>query len=60
VKLAYRAAFNGLVITPLRAQTTAPLRIITDIQHWSNWRRLHQGHARRSHCQRRLTADLGP
>jgi SRSO17 transposase len=51
-----RRLFNGLVITPLRAKFPT----IGDIQHWSNWRRLHQGHARRSHYQRRLTTDLGP
>jgi SRSO17 transposase len=51
-----RRLFNGLVITPHRAQ----LRAINNIEHWSSWRRLHQGHARRSHYQRRLTTDLGP
>ena len=50
-----RRLFNGLVV-PLLAKLPA----IGDIQHWSNWRRLHQGHARRSHYQRRLTTDLGP
>jgi SRSO17 transposase len=47
-----RRLFNGLAVTPLRA--------ISDIQHWSTWRRLHQGHARRSHYQRRLAAELDP
>jgi len=55
-----RRLFNGLVIAPLRAPTRTQLRAISDIQRWSNWRRLHQGHARRSHYQRRLTTDLGP
>jgi Spy/CpxP family protein refolding chaperone len=55
-----RRLFNGLIITPPRAQMNAQLRAISDIQHWSTWRRLHQGHARRSHYQRRLTTDLGP
>jgi SRSO17 transposase len=51
-----RRLFHGLVIAPL----TTPLRAISDIQHWSNWRRLHQGHARRSHYQHRLATELGP
>jgi len=55
-----RRLFNGLVIAPLRAPTRTQLRAISDIQRWSNWRRLHQGDARRSHYQRRLTTDLGP
>jgi hypothetical protein len=55
-----RRLFNALVITPLQTQMTVPLRTISGIQHWSNWRRLHQGHARRSHYQHRLTTDLGP
>ena len=55
-----RRLFHGLVIVPLRAQMTTQLRVISDIHHWSNWRRLHQGHARRSHYQRRLTAELDP
>jgi hypothetical protein len=41
--------------TPL----TPPVRAI-NIQHWSNWRRLHQGHARRSHYQHRLATELDP
>jgi hypothetical protein len=52
--------FHGLVIAPFRAQTTSQPRAISDIQHWSDWRRLHQGQARRSHYQRRLGTDLGP
>jgi hypothetical protein len=44
-----RRLFTGLVITPLRAQMRTQLRAISDIQHWSSWRRLHQGQARRSH-----------
>jgi SRSO17 transposase len=55
-----RRLFNGLVITPLRAQLTTPARAISDIQHWSNWRRHHQGQARHSHYQHRLTTELGP
>ena len=55
-----RRLFNGLVITPLRARLATPPRAISDIQHWSNWRRHHQGQARRSHYQRRLATDLGP
>ena len=51
-----RRLFHGLVIAPL----TTPLRTISNTQHWSNWRRLHQGHARRSHYQHRLTTDHGP
>ena len=39
---------------------TTQMRVISDIQHGSSWRRFHQGQARRSHYQRRLTADLGP
>jgi SRSO17 transposase len=55
-----RRLFNGLIITPLRAQLATPLRSISDIQHWSNWRRRHQGQARRSHYQHRLATELGP
>jgi hypothetical protein len=55
-----RRLFNGLVIAPLRNRLTVPARAISDIQHWSNWRRLHQGHARRSHYQRRLATELDP
>jgi SRSO17 transposase len=55
-----RRLFNGLIISPLRAQMRTQLQAIGDIQHWSTWRRLHQGHARRSHYQHRLTTDLGP
>jgi SRSO17 transposase len=55
-----RRLFNALVITQPRAHLTAPMRAISDIQHWSSWRRYHQGHARRSHYQHRYTADLGP
>jgi hypothetical protein len=55
-----RRLFNGLVITPLQAQTTNQVRGNSDIHHWSSWRRLHQAQARHSHYQRRLTADLGP
>jgi SRSO17 transposase len=55
-----RRLFHGLVITPLQPWLVTPLRAISDIQHWSNWRRLHQGRARRSHYQRRLAAELDP
>jgi SRSO17 transposase len=55
-----RRLFNGLVITPLRTQLTTPLPTISDIQHWSSWRRHHQGQARHSHYQRRLTIEFGP
>ncbi len=55
-----RRLFNGLVITPPRARLRTQLRAISDIQHWSNWRRHHQGQARRSHYQHRLTTELGP
>ena len=55
-----RHLFSGLIITPLRAQLATPLRAISDIQHWSAWRRHHQGQARRSHYQHRLTTELGP
>jgi SRSO17 transposase len=55
-----RRLFGALIITPLRAQVAAPPHAISHAQHWSNWRRLHQGNARRSHYQRRLATDLGP
>ena len=55
-----RRLFNSLVITPLRAQLATPLRAVSDIQHWSNWRRHHQGQARQSHYQRRLATELDP
>jgi len=55
-----RRLFNGLVITPLRAQRTTPRRTISHIQHKSSWRRYHQGHVRRSHYQRRLATELDP
>ncbi len=55
-----RRLFNGLLTAPLRTQPAMPLRAIKDIQHWSNWRRYHQGQARRSHYQRRLATELGP
>jgi SRSO17 transposase len=51
-----RRLFHGLVIAPL----TTPVRAISDIQHWSNWRRLHQGQARRSHYQHRLATEPDP
>ena len=55
-----RRLFSGLVTAPLQAQVANPLRAISDLQHWSNWRRLHQGQARRSHYQRRLATELDP
>ena len=55
-----RRLFNGLVTGPLRARATTQLRTSSGIQRWSSWRRHHQGQARRSHYQRRLTAELGP
>ena len=55
-----RRLFDGLVITPLRSRMTTPLRALSDIQHWSNWRRIHQGQARHSHYQHRLTTEPGP
>jgi SRSO17 transposase len=55
-----RRLFNGLVIAPLRAPFTTTPRAISDIQRWSNWRRLHQGQARRSHYQHRFATELGP
>jgi SRSO17 transposase len=55
-----RRLFNGLVSTPLRDRLATPARAISHIQHWSSWRRLHQGQARRSHYQRRFATELGP
>jgi len=55
-----RRLFNGLLITALQPRLVTPLRDMPAIQHWSNWRRLHQGRARQSHYQRRLTAELDP
>jgi SRSO17 transposase len=55
-----RRLFNGLIIAPLRAQLATPLHAINDIQHWSSWRRHHQGQARHSHYQHRLATELGP
>ena len=55
-----RRLFNGLVITPPPARLATPLRVISDIQHWSSWRRHHQGQARQSHYQRRLATERGP
>jgi SRSO17 transposase len=51
-----RRLFHGLVTTPL----ITPLRAINGIQHWSSWRRHHQGQARRSHYQHRLATERGP
>lgn len=55
-----RRLFNALVVTPLRALLSSPLRTISHAQRWSDWRRRHQGRARRSHYQRRLAAELDP
>jgi SRSO17 transposase len=55
-----RRLFNALIITPLWAQQTTPARAISHAQHWSTWRRHHQGQARRSHYQHRLATELGP
>jgi SRSO17 transposase len=55
-----RRLFNSLVITPARARTTTQLRAARHAQHWSRWRRHHQGQARRSHYQHRLATELGP
>lgn len=55
-----RRLFNGLVTAPLRARLATPARLVSHIEHCASWRRLHQGQARRSHYQRRLTAGLGP
>jgi hypothetical protein len=55
-----RRLFNALIVTPLRALLSSPLRTTTHAQRWSDWRRLHQGQARRSHYQRRLSAELDP
>ncbi len=55
-----RHLFNAMVIAPSQALMIAPLRAATHAQHWSNWRRHHQGRARRSHYRRRLTIEFGP
>jgi hypothetical protein len=55
-----RRLFNGLIIAPPRDPLTTPLRALSDIRHWSYWRRLHQGRARRSHYQRRRATELDP
>jgi SRSO17 transposase len=55
-----RRLFTGLATGPLRDPLAAPARTIGQIQHWSSWRRHHQGHARHSHYQRRLTTEHGP
>ena len=34
-----RRLFDGLVIAPLQARLAIPQRTISDIQHWSSWRR---------------------
>jgi SRSO17 transposase len=55
-----RRLFTGLASSPLLGQLAPPARTITHIQHWSSWRRHHQGQAHHSHYQHRLTTDLGP
>jgi SRSO17 transposase len=55
-----RRLLNGLITGSLQGQLAAPAHIISDIQHWSTWRRHHQGRARRSHYQRRLATAHGP
>jgi hypothetical protein len=55
-----RRLFNALIVAPLRALLASPLRTRTHAQRWSDWRRLHQSQARRSHYQRRLSAELDP
>lgn len=55
-----RRLFNALIITPLRAQLTTQLHTTSYAQHWSHWRRRHQGQARHSHYLHRLTTELGP
>ena len=55
-----RRLFSGLVITPLRDELATAVRFINNIQHWSNWRRHHQGQARHSHYQHRLATERGP
>lgn len=55
-----RRLFNSLLIAPLQDRLAVPLRSISDIQHWSTWRRTHQGRARQSHYQRRLATELDP
>ena len=55
-----RRLLNGLAITPLRARLRTQLRALSHVQHWSSWRRHHQGQARHRHYRRRLTTELGP
>jgi SRSO17 transposase len=55
-----RRLFNGLVIAPLQARLATPLRALSHIQYWSDWRRVHQGRARQSHYQRRLATERVP
>jgi SRSO17 transposase len=55
-----RRLFNGLVTGPFQGRLATPLRVTGDIKHWSSWRRHHQGQARRSHYQRRHTAEFDP
>jgi hypothetical protein len=52
--------FNGLVTGPLRDRLPGPARAISEIQHWTDWRRHHQGQAAKGHYQRRLAIELDP
>ena len=38
-----RRLFSGLATGPLRDRLPGPARAISEIQHWTNWRRHHQG-----------------
>jgi hypothetical protein len=40
-----RRLFNGLVTGPLRDRLPGPARAISEIQHWTNWRRHYHGQA---------------
>ncbi|MEV1332723.1 IS701 family transposase [Micromonospora costi] len=53
-----RRLFHALVIVPLRALTTTVLQEALHAEHWSGWRRDHQGRARHSHYKRRLANEL--
>lgn len=55
-----RRLFTTLIITPLRARLATPPHAISNAQHWSSWRRRHQGQARHSHYRHRLATELGP
>jgi SRSO17 transposase len=55
-----RRLFTGLATGQFRDRLPAPAHTITQIQHWFSLRRHHQGRARHSHYQRRLTTEFGP